>query len=340
MPPRETPPAPPAALRPYIRDGAFDPGDYDWMRGAFADASDAQRAGFAAIRTWTDQCLTHATAAMRRELASMGIASPTLHELSTGPSLCLAVRAATIRHPEEDFEAFRRDLAVARPIAETYLAATRVAEKVGAAQRGMLADRLLARPLGEQMLRYAANWGQGSMNEVPPLAPGPLALMRRRIAVATVEHDAANTAWLAKIVEEQGWPALSDVGEEAAGQAWLLVQHADADPAFQLRVLRLMEPMLARGEASKRNYAYLYDRVMLKLTGRQRYATQMTCERGQRVPLPLEDPTSVDRARATMDLGPLADYAAQMQRFYGDCPPDRPAPNGANRGETNRAGAR
>src|SRR3546814_9636208 len=28
---------PPAALKPYVTDGAFDPGDFGWMAGRFAD---------------------------------------------------------------------------------------------------------------------------------------------------------------------------------------------------------------------------------------------------------------------------------------------------------------
>jgi beta-glucosidase len=46
-----------------------------------------------------------------------------------------------------------------------------------------------------------------------------------------------------------------------------LVQHADDDPVFQLKMLRLMEPLAAGGQVSPRNYALLYDRVMLQMVG-------------------------------------------------------------------------
>ena len=39
----QAPPPPPAALAPYVKDGRFDPGDYGWMRGSFADATPAQK---------------------------------------------------------------------------------------------------------------------------------------------------------------------------------------------------------------------------------------------------------------------------------------------------------
>src|SRR3546814_19820645 len=60
---------------------------------------------------------------------------------------------------------------------------------------------------------------------------------------------------------------LSTVGKDASHAAWLRVQHADADAAWQLRALRLMEPLAQMREASRSNYAYLYDRIMLKLAG-------------------------------------------------------------------------
>ncbi|MBO3752978.1 hypothetical protein J5X84_43615 [Streptosporangiaceae bacterium NEAU-GS5] len=39
--------------------------------------------------------------------------------------------------------------------------------------------------------------------------------------------DEDNTRWLEAVVEERGWPLVSQVGEEAAFAAWLLAQHAD-----------------------------------------------------------------------------------------------------------------
>jgi len=99
--------------------------------------------------------------------------------------------------------------------------------------------------------------------------------------------DRANTNWLKQVVAEHGWPTYSLVGEDASRKAWLLAQHADHDPVFQLDVLGLMEPLVEAGEVNKTDYAYLYDRVMLKLIGTQLYATQVTCEDGKRIPRPV-----------------------------------------------------
>lgn len=159
------------------------------------------------------------------------------------------------------------------------------------------------------------------MKDVPLLPPKDRALFVMRLGMATTAEDYANTEWLKKTVTEKGWPKISEVGEGAAGEAWLMVQHADADPVFQLQVLRLMEPLVPKGEVSKSNYAYLYDRVMLKLNGKQRYASQMTCDKGKRLPSPLEDEKAVDRYRAEMGMPALTEYMRQMDEMSGPCPP-------------------
>jgi hypothetical protein len=75
--------------------------------------------------------------------------------------------------------------------------------------------------------------------------------------VRAIDED--NTAWLKELVRRQGWPGRSLVGEEAAHAAWLLVQHADHDPAFQRECLDLLEQAVQRRDASASDWAYLTD---------------------------------------------------------------------------------
>ena len=314
-------PPPPAPLQPYIKDGRFDPGDYGWMRGRFADASAADKTAMAETRRWIDACFVAGKAETRAELLAMGIADPKLERIDFREGLCAQVAMMPYPVDETSFAAFQHALATARPVADTYLLAVRVAEQSSLIHRETLRGALLARPLGEQMLRKAMSWGEGELKQAPPLGPTEKAILVARIGIVATELDRANTAWLKDLVARQGWPRISEVGEPAAQQAWLLVQHADADPAFQLKALRLMEPLIKAGEVSKQNYAYLYDRIMLKLTGRQRYATQTTCSGGNRKPLPLEDDAALPRLRSEAGLEPLTDYMALLDRAGGPCPP-------------------
>jgi hypothetical protein len=315
-------PPPPDVLAPYVRDGHFDPGDYAWMRGRFDDAGPADKARYATVREWIERCRAEGDARVRAELKAMGVNEPKLERSGMGEPLCSAVASLPPDVSTHSFAEFQRAAAEARPVAETWLYAVRRAAEIGGPRGPTLADKLLARPLGEQMLRSAMSWGEGETKDAPALSPPARAVFLSRLWGAAAFADHANTEWLKEIVRREGWPTISRIGLPASNQAWLLVQHADADPAFQLKVLRLMEPLARTGEVSRGNYAYLYDRVMLKIAGKQRYATQMTCRNGHRVPEPLEDEAAVARERTAMGLDSLDRYLAQMRRMFGDCRPD------------------
>ena len=128
---------------------------------------------------------------------------------------------------------------------------------------------------------------------------------------AATEVDADNLAWLKPIVMERGWPTRSLVGEEAAFAAWLLVQHADRDPAFQRHCLTLMEAAAAEGEARSQDLAYLTDRVLLAEGQQQEYGTQIR----DGVPRDLRAPESVDERRAAVGLEPLVEYLEVFKRL-------------------------
>lgn len=203
-------------------------------------------------------------------------------------------------------------------IAETFLFAVHQAE-AGTLEASELREALRLRPVGEQMLRRGLSWGQGMGEGAPELTPAGREIVRSRLWAATAARDEANTLWLKDIVAKQGWPRISAVGEKAAGEAWLLVQHADHDPVFQFQALRLMEPLVAERDVSPRNYAYLYDRVMLKLAGTQRYGTQFMCVDGKWAPQSLEDSAAVDRFRQEAGMETQAENTARIQESYGTC---------------------
>jgi hypothetical protein len=135
-------------------------------------------------------------------------------------------------------------------------------------------------------------------------------------ADAMREADGENLPWLKEVVAAHGWPGAPLVGTDGAHGAWLLAQHADADPAFQRECLRLIGAAVEAGEASLLEYAYLTDRVLLAEGRSQVYGTQLTRRGGAWVPRDLRDPELVDERRAAAGLEPLAEY---LERF-GDYP--------------------
>ncbi|MEM7247960.1 MAG: DUF6624 domain-containing protein [Acidobacteriota bacterium] len=123
--------------------------------------------------------------------------------------------------------------------------------------------------------------------------------------------DAAHTARMKEIVATHGWPGKSLVGRDGAFAAWLLVQHADQDPAFQRRCLELMREQ-PEGQVEPRNLAYLTDRVHVNEGLEQVYGTQFWTVDGELVPRPIVAPAGVDARRSSVGLGTLAEYAAMM----------------------------
>ncbi len=129
------------------------------------------------------------------------------------------------------------------------------------------------------------------------------------------EIDESNTAWLKGGIAKHGWPGIALVGKRATSAAWLLVQHADRDVAFQSEVLPMLEQAVARGEGSAKELAYLTDRVLVNTGKPQRYATQLEEVDGKMVPKALEDPETVNARRAAVGLDSLEEYLALAERM-------------------------
>ncbi|WP_245228116.1 DUF6624 domain-containing protein [Xanthomonas bromi] len=130
-----------------------------------------------------------------------------------------------------------------------------------------------------------------------------------------VDHD--NTAWLKQVVAAHGWPGRRLVGEDGANAAWTLVQHADADPAFQAQALALMEAALARHDVMPGDVALLTYRVLLAQGKPQRYGTQFMTDADGRMSLrPTEDEAGLEARRRAMGLPPMAEYKKMLQDLY------------------------
>lgn len=128
--------------------------------------------------------------------------------------------------------------------------------------------------------------------------------------------DQKNTARLKAIVAAIGWPTVSKVGTQASHSAWLLVQHATAEPAFMKQCLQLMRDA-KEGDVAPANMAYLEDRLLTMAGKPQLYGTQFRTIDGITEPFPIADPDHVDERRAHAGLGSLAKYEAQVKAKYG-----------------------
>lgn len=127
--------------------------------------------------------------------------------------------------------------------------------------------------------------------------------------------DQRNRLWLAEQIERTGWPGKSLVGEEAAHAAWLLVQHADADPEFQERCLEQMKAA-GTGEVAAIDIAYLTDRVLVARGRPQIYGTQCEEVDGRFQPRTCIEPDLLDQRRKEVGLQPIKEYLQLMEEVY------------------------
>lgn len=134
--------------------------------------------------------------------------------------------------------------------------------------------------------------------------------------------DAGNLVRIKRIIADQGFPTVERVGQDGFDSAWLLVQHADRDPAFQQQVLdSLVEKRLIAGE----QLALLTDRVLVAQGKPQRYGSQFTEKDGHRVAQPIEEPVGkLDDRRKAMGMMSFADYRCTMDAMFPPRAPEGP----------------
>lgn len=128
--------------------------------------------------------------------------------------------------------------------------------------------------------------------------------------------DAENLPRIKAILKKHGFPSVKQVGKDGANAAFLLVQHADNDPAFQAQALKRMQPLVARHEINAADVALLTDRVLVAQKKPQRYGSQFDGINGVNVLHAVEDPAHLDARRASMDLFPMRTYACIMTTAY------------------------
>ncbi|UOQ78413.1 hypothetical protein MUN84_07525 [Hymenobacter sp. 5516J-16] len=164
-------------------------------------------------------------------------------------------------------------------------------------------------------LAYVDQWPMQRLFQQLPDSAG------RNLVDVEKENYARHQPVLEKIVRQVGYPGFRQVGEKSAGNFWLLVQHADAHPDFQRRMLKLMLPEVKRQNASPVNYAYLTDRVATNAGQPQEYGTQVTYEgvgtpAAKAVPRSLRDPAHVNQRRAAIRMEPLEKYLDMMTKTH------------------------
>jgi hypothetical protein len=126
-----------------------------------------------------------------------------------------------------------------------------------------------------------------------------------------------NLEELELLLQEIGWPKRSQVGPDAAGAAFFVLQHSDA--SAQKKYLPMFEKCCRENEADWQQYALMFDRMRINMNLPQRYGTHSNLDNratGESLLYPLEDETKVDEWRKEIGLEPLKDYLKRTNIKY------------------------
>ncbi len=125
--------------------------------------------------------------------------------------------------------------------------------------------------------------------------------------------DSINQIKVNHILNKYGWVGKNVVGDRGNLTLFLVLQHSDNNIELQLKYLPLLKDAVKKGDADPMHLALLEDRIRISQGKKQLYGSQIGKDRatGKYFVKPIEDVVNVDKRRAEVGLGPLADYVKQ-----------------------------
>ena len=144
--------------------------------------------------------------------------------------------------------------------------------------------------------------------------------MRKNTNVSISEinkFDKKSTEALKTIIKKIGWPTISKVGDAAAHAAWVISQHTK-DENFLTECMLLMRENV--NDISKKDLAYIEDRVSMLKNGYQIYGTLVKSEEldGKMVTevLPVKNTENLNKLRYEMGLESLENQLKRCEEIY------------------------
>lgn len=121
-----------------------------------------------------------------------------------------------------------------------------------------------------------------------------------------------------QIFSKNGYPGFDLVGEQTSKNYWLIVQHCDSFPKFQIDILEAMRQEVSKNNANAKNFAFLFDRVRINSCQQQVYGTQVQydLEKGVAFPKTLENQKDINEIRAEIGLEPLEKYLERLTKLH------------------------
>ncbi len=130
------------------------------------------------------------------------------------------------------------------------------------------------------------------------------------------EKDSINLIEIQKILDERGWLGANIIGTQGNSTIFLVIQHSPLE--IQEKYLPMMREAVTKKNARASSLALLEDRVALRKGKKQIYGSQVgrDPDTGKYYVSPLEDPENVDKRRAEVGLGSIADYISNWNMVW------------------------
>lgn len=170
-------------------------------------------------------------------------------------------------------------------------------------------------PHHRAQLLAMADQDQAIREQLNAAAAKPDTALLERLRQLDDQHAAQLAQWMAA----GSLPTAARVGSDGMQALWLLVQHADANPALQEQLLAHYKVLPDWGGMGSSRGAMLVDRVLRAQNKPQRFGTQFgrDAASGALTMDPVEDATVLDAVRAAAGLMPMADYMCVLRAAHG-----------------------
>jgi hypothetical protein len=130
------------------------------------------------------------------------------------------------------------------------------------------------------------------------------------------EKDSISQIRVQQILDQYGWLGPKEVGEQGSSALFLVIQHSRLPT--QEKYLPMIRQAVIDGKAKGGSLALLEDRVNMRKGKKQIYGSQVQRPKGSteyRL-YPIQDAKNVDKRRAEVGLGPLADYVTHWKIIW------------------------
>lgn len=134
-----------------------------------------------------------------------------------------------------------------------------------------------------------------------------------------------NFPFVSAIFTRHGFPGFDLVGKETSNKYFLLVQHSDFEPNFQLKVLKSMKQEVDKQNASGQNFAFLTDRTELNNGRPQIYGTQVFMSGNTKIK-PCIDSINLNQRRKSVGLSTIEEYIEKCNDIFYQMNPNEKRP--------------